>query len=123
MATIFYDDSCEGAILVDADNAFNRINRKVVLHNIKVICPIIATYAINCYQQSGRLFVTGGIELSSDEGTTQGDPAAMPLYALGTIPLLQAISTVDTIHAAFADDLTAGGKLITLLAASYQIWP
>ena len=115
MADVFDDEECDAVLLVDADNAFNRINRKVVLHNIKVICPIIATYAINCYQQSGRLFVTGGIELSSDEGTTQGDPAAMPLYALGTIPLLQAISTVDTIHAAFADDLTAGGKIKSLL--------
>ena len=41
----------------------------------------IATYLINSYQQSGRVFVTGGIELSSDEGTTQGDPGAMSMYS------------------------------------------
>ena len=34
----------------------------------------------------------------------------MTMYALGTILLLQVISTVETIHTAFADNLTAGGK-------------
>jgi hypothetical protein len=37
-----------------------------ILHNFGIICPIIATFIINSYQQSGRLFVPGGIELSSD---------------------------------------------------------
>ena len=32
----------------DAENAFNSINRKVMLHNLKFICPIIATYIIIC---------------------------------------------------------------------------
>ena len=34
---IFEDSSTEAAILVDANNAFNSINRKVALHNIKVL--------------------------------------------------------------------------------------
>ena len=36
---IFEDSSTEAVILVDANKAFNSINRKVSLHNIKVTCP------------------------------------------------------------------------------------
>ena len=35
-------------LLIDPENAFNSINRKVMLHNLKFICPNIATYIINC---------------------------------------------------------------------------
>ena len=31
-------------LLTDAENAFISISRKVMLHNLKFICPIIATY-------------------------------------------------------------------------------
>ena len=109
------DDECDAVLLVDADNAFNRINRKVMLHNICIVCPVIASYVINSYNQHARLFVTGGVEIHSQEGTTQGDPTAMPLYALGTIPLLNAISTDDTKHAAYADDLSTSGRLKSVL--------
>ena len=44
-------------------------------------------------------------------GTIQGNPVAMPMYALGSVPLIHAISRLDIVQAAFADDLTAGGKL------------
>ena len=59
-------------LLIDAENAFNSINRKVMLHNLKFICPIIATYTINCYATPSRLFIDGGGEIRSSEGTTQG---------------------------------------------------
>ena len=44
------DDSTEAVLLVDADNAFNRLNRKVALHNIQQICPPMYTYLLNHYQ-------------------------------------------------------------------------
>ena len=56
-----YDlDSTHGFIQIDASNAFNSINRNVLLHNIKIICPQIATYVTNCYNKPARLFITGG---------------------------------------------------------------
>ena len=73
MHDIFNDEKTHGIVQVDANNAFNTINRNVFLHNISIICPEIATYVTNCYQKPARLFVIGGIELSSEEGTTQGD--------------------------------------------------
>ena len=91
-----YDlDSTHGFIQIDASNAFNSINRNVLLHNIKIICPQIATYVTNCYNKPARLFITGGKEIQSTEGTTQGDPIAMGMYALGLMPLLTSITTPE----------------------------
>ena len=111
MYEIVDDENTHGIIQVDANNAFNTINRKVLLHNIWYLCPEIATYVYNCYQQPARLFVTEGFEISSAEGTTQGDPIAMPGYAISLIPLMSAISSPNIKHVAFADDLTGGGTI------------
>ena len=44
MHYVFNDDNMKGILLIDAENAFNSINRKVILHNLKFICPVFATY-------------------------------------------------------------------------------
>ena len=50
--------------------------------------PIIATYAINTYRREpARLFVIGGKEIVSAEGTSQGDALAMGLYAYKQRPV------------------------------------
>ena len=55
----------DGILVIDAVNAFNAINRKVVLHNLKFICLIIATPIINCYAAPSRLFIVGERENNS----------------------------------------------------------
>ena len=70
MHNIFESDETDAALLIDASNAFNSLNRVAALHNVRVLCPIIATYAINTYRAPARLFVIGGKELLSSEGTT-----------------------------------------------------
>ena len=117
MTKAFDQDECEAILLVDAANAFNSINRKVLLHNIQYLCPVLAIYTINCYQSPSRLFVQGGKEISSAEGTTQGNPIAMPIYAIVSHPLLREIKDPDSkvTQAAFADDLAGAGKLQQLL--------
>ena len=72
---------CEAALLVDATNAFNALNRQVALQNIRHLCPSISTILINLYRSPVYLFVDGDVILSQ-EGTTQGDPLAMPMYGL-----------------------------------------
>ena len=74
MHTIFESDDTDAVLFIDASNAFNALNRAAALQNIRILCPIIAIYAINTYKQPARLFVIGGKEIESAEGTTQGDP-------------------------------------------------
>ena len=95
MKEIYDDEETQGVIQVDANNAFNTINRGVLLHNIRVLCPELATFANNCYTEPARLFVTGGLEMVSSEGTTQGCPTAMPIYAIGILPLMSCQPSSD----------------------------
>ena len=113
MHDIFNADKSDAVILVDASNAFNLLNRMVALHNIQYICPPLALTLINTYRHPARLFLTGGEEIKSAEGTTQGDPLAMQFYALGTSPLLQCLkATVPEVSQVWlADDATGAGKL------------
>ena len=116
MKDIFEEEETDGLLLVNASNAFNSLNRETLLHNIKYICPPMAQYVNNCYGKPSRLFITGGKEIPSAEGTTQGDPFAMPVYAIGVMPLLSLIKTAESKvkHAAYADDLGGAGTLLHL---------
>ena len=67
METIFKEDETHSILLVDDSNAFNALNRNVLLHNINYLCPPMATYIRNCYQTSSRLFVFGGKEIGSEQ--------------------------------------------------------
>ena len=43
----------------------------------------------------------------SEEGTTQGNPLAMPMYALGVVPLINSLSADFVSQVWYADDTTA----------------
>ena len=73
---MFEHEDTHGYIQIDANNAFNSINRSVLLHNARITCPELSTYLINIYIIPTRLFIVGGKEIQSDEGKTQGDPVA-----------------------------------------------
>ena len=112
MHTIFETDETDGVLLIDASNAFNALNRQGALHNIRVQCPIIATYAVNTDRLSARLFIIGGQEILSGEGTTQGDPLAMGLYALSIQPLITSLQGACKIKQCwFADDASGAGPV------------
>ena len=105
MRHIFAADATDGVLLIDADNAFNRINRKAILHNIQYICPIFKYAIINTYRVPSRIFVLGGMEMLSQEGTTQGCPLAMVMYALALVPLVDQLQGICK-QVWFADDGT-----------------
>ena len=115
MHAIFEADDMDAVLLIDASNAFNALNRAISLHNIRVLCPVIAAYAINTYRKLARLFITGGKEIVSAEGTTQGDPLAMALYALSVQPLITSLQAASsTKQCWFADDACGAGSVLEI---------
>ena len=121
---MFDDTDNEGVLLVDADNAFNRLNRRVALHNTSVICPEFSVYLVNTYRKPARLYIpnSNGAFILSQEGTTQGDNCASAFYSCSLIPLMTELPTVPpdsanpdlAKHIWFADDSGAAGKLEAL---------
>ena len=112
MKDLFESEETDAVILVDASNAFNSLNRAVAFHNIQYTCPEFSIILINTYRELSRLIVLGKWEISSQEGTTQGDNLAMPFYALGTTTLLNFLkANITSIRQVWlADDATAAGK-------------
>ena len=112
MRSIFQADETDAALLIDASNAFNSLNRAAALNNIRVLCPLSPTYVTNTYRVPARLFVVGGSELKSAERTTQGDPLAMSVYAISSQPLISLLHNRSTAKQCwFADDAAGAGSL------------
>ena len=93
MSQVFEEEGKDGILLIDASNAFNQMNRSAALHNIQITCQemllhIINTYIINTYRGPLRLFICGGGEILSLEGTTQGNPQAIPWRSPGDAMVL-----------------------------------
>ena len=113
MRQVFESSETQAIILVDAKNAFNTLNRQAALRNIHHLCPSLSKILINTYREDVRLFIDGET-LLSQEGTTQGDPLAMAMYAIAVNPLIYRLKCDTTKQIWFADDATAGGKLRNL---------
>ena len=120
MREIFEQEITKAVILVDAENAFNKLNRQAALHNIQYLCPPFATVLINSYRKTSRLFITGGGEILSTESTTQGDTLAMQFYGISTTtpppPLISLLShyVTNVYQVWLADDATGAGNLPNL---------
>ena len=96
---IFKEENTDAVLLIDAENAFNLINREAFIDSVKIICPAFATFGrfvSNCYLSSFRLFIIGDDELKFTEGTIQGDPIVRIQNAIATIPLILMI--LETMH-------------------------
>ena len=77
------------------------------------LCDALSAIARRlCATFVDALYIEGST-LRSEEGTTQGDPLAMPMYALGVLPLIDCISGY-LMQVWYADDATACGSLSEL---------
>ena len=110
--SVFNHNDSDAILLVDATNAFNSLNRSVALHNIQQLCPPLARIFIYTYRCPASSFVSGDTILS-EEGTSQGDPLAMPMYAIAMIPLIRCLNN-DVTQVWYADDACACGRLSSL---------
>ena len=82
-----------GMLIMDAENAFNSINRSSLLWNIRILWPRASRFIFNTYGGYSLLILKGSSEvLHSSEGVVQGDPLSMFIYAVATIPLIEAVS-------------------------------
>ena len=121
MQDIFANEDTEAVLLIDAENAFNSINWKVMLHNLNFICQVITTYITNCcYITQVRLFIIGRGEILSKEATTQGDATALGCmnyeyyhWFIFYLSLFQQIILVQK-KVAFGDSFTVTGKLTSI---------
>ena len=98
MRKIFEKEETEAVLLVDAENAFNNLNRKAALHNIKEICPPFFRYLSNTYQTPSKMIINDQVKVDhvlSEEGSTQGDVAAMGMYAVGIRPLINILNELS----------------------------
>ncbi len=68
----FKRDDTEAALLVDASNAFNSLNREAALNNIRFLCPSISTMLINTYRAPTELFINGEVIYSRERGDHTG---------------------------------------------------
>ena len=131
LKNIFDDPSTEAVLLVDANNAFNSLNGEAALHNVAQLCPALSTILKNTDGFSLNLFV-GGTILKSTEGTTQGDPMATAMYAIGILPLIRHLREAQSEQVWFADDSSPADKLmrvkkwwdiLTTIGPSYGYFP
>ena len=109
----FQNPESEAVHLVDA---FNSLNRLAALHNISFSCPPLAQILINTYRAPIRMIIPGNGEIASTEGTTQGDPLAMAMYALAITPLIHQLgsSCPCVRQVRFADDATGASTCSNL---------
>ena len=121
MHQVFNEEGADGVLLIDATNTFNQMNRTVAMHNIRITCKEIALYIINTYRSPSRLFISGGGEISSQEGTTQGDPLAMPWYAINTNLMIRSLrASIPQVKQVWLADDSAGGGSIESLYQWYK---
>ena len=113
MARTWENEECEAVLLIDAENAFNSLNRAAALHNVSRRCPQLSKYLQNSYRQPSKMHLGDGSFILSNEGCTQGDTQAMSMYAVSMRGLSDKLraEVPDVTQVWYADDNSGGGKM------------
>ena len=71
------NEDTKAVLLINAENAFSSINRKVMRHSFNFICPINTMHIIDCFITAARLSIIGGEEILCKEIKILGDATAV----------------------------------------------
>jgi len=116
LRTSFNSSNEQCLLQIDADNAFNTLNRSLFLKNIEMICPLMKVLLVNIYRKDSFLPVNGEL-CYSREGLTQGDNLAMAAFGANTLPLIRRLKQqlgTSILQKWYADDANATGQLPAL---------
>ena len=91
---------------IDLRNAFNSIDRDVMLQVIKDKVPRLFAFIWQCYRHPTNLFY-GSQKIPSQTGCQQGDPLGPLLFSLGIHSIVQDL--VCELNLFYLDDGTLGG--------------
>ncbi|XP_026412030.1 uncharacterized protein LOC113307792 [Papaver somniferum] len=79
-------------MLIDFTNAFNLVNRSVLINEVRERCPGISKWVEFCYAKPAKLYYNEHI-LSSAQGVQHGDPLGPMLFSLALHPLVCKMSS------------------------------
>ncbi|KAJ0694995.1 putative reverse transcriptase domain, exostosin [Helianthus annuus] len=114
----FYSDGSLAMLTVDFSNAFNLVDRSVLLREVHRHCPSIFPWVQFLYAQPARLYV-GSDRIGAFTGVQQGDPLGPLLFALALHPLVLQVQENCKLpfHAWYLDDGTIIGDAVQVAKA------
>ena len=101
----------EPVLLIDAPNAFNKMNRAEALNSAWARCPILGRPLQNMYGVTSTLRLEDGSAIDSEEGTTQGCPLGMAMFAVSSLPMIARVAVRGVTQIWYADDTAGGGRV------------